>query len=218
MLRFILIACLMAFVVPSQVSAQFYGGEVVTRKNVVDVIYLKDGRVIRGIILEKTDDLLSVRIGDGRVAHFKMDEVAKMLQEEQARMGMGSKKSVYLAMAFSSVFIGGGQFYNGQPVKGIIQLGLGATGVALWATSGGRSVSFDYLGYSGGSTARYTAGLVLWGGSWLWSVIDAGLSADKINKGNEYGHLIELHDDRFTLGVDPVAQPNNLGTMLTLHF
>ena len=32
MLRFILIAGLMAFVVPSQVSAQFYGGEVVTRK------------------------------------------------------------------------------------------------------------------------------------------------------------------------------------------
>ena len=220
MLRFILIACLMAFVVPSQVSAQFYGGEVVTRKNVVDVIYLKDGRVIRGIILEKTDDLLSVRMGDGRVAHFKMDEVAKMFQEEQARMGMGGKKSVYLAMAFSSVFIGGGQFYNGQPVKGIIQLGLGATGFALWATSGGRSVSVSYLGYSasGGSTARYTAGLVLWSGAWLWSVVDAGLSADKINKENEYGHLIELNDDRFTLGIDPVAQPNNLGTMLTLHF
>ena len=224
MLRFILIAGLMAFVVPSQVSAQFYGGEVVTRKNVIDVIYLKDGRVIRGIILEKTDDLLSVRVGDGRVAHFKMDEVAKMFQEEQARMGMGGKKSVYLAMAFSSVFIGGGQFYNGQPVKGIIQLGLGATGVALWATSGGRSFSssFSYYGYSasasGGSTARYTAGLVLWGGSWLWSIVDAGLSANKINQENEYGHLIELQDNRVTLGIDPVVQPNSLGTMLTLHF
>ncbi len=175
MLRFIIVTCLMAFVVPSQVSAQFYGGEVVTRKNVIDVIYLKDGRVIRGIILDKTDDLLSVRVGDGRVAHFKMDEVAKMFQEEQARMGMGGKKSVYLAMALSSVIIGGGQFYNGQPLKGGIQLGLGVVGFGLWLSSGDTSVSYSvsYDGYysasaSGGSTAKYTAGLVLWGGAWRY--------------------------------------------------
>ena len=222
MLRFILIACLMAFVVPSQVSAQFYGGEVVTRKNVIDVIYLKDGRVIRGIILEKTDDLLSVRVGDGRVAHFKMDEVAKMFQEEQARMGMGGKKSVYLAMALSSVIIGGGQFYNGQPLKGGIQLGLGIVGFGLMISGlGDDDYYYNLAGYgsgSSGATARVAVGVALWGGSWLWSVIDAGISANKINQENEYGHLIELQDNRVTLGIDPVVQPNSLGTMLTLHF
>ena len=216
MLRFIFVACLMAFVVPSQVSAQFYGGEIVTRRNMIDVVYLKDGRVIRGIILEKTDDLLSVRMGDGHVAHFKMDQVAKILQEEQSRIGGREKKNVYLAMALSAVIIGGGQFYNGQNLKGGIQLGLGVVGFGLML-SGLADDDYYYSGNSG-AAIRAAIGGLLYSGTWLWSVIDAGISANKINKKNEYGHLIELNDNRFTLGVDPVVQPNRLGAMLTLHF
>ena len=58
-------------------------------------------------------------------------------------------------------------------------------------------------------------------GSRLWSVIDALISAHKINKRNQrpsYGHLIELGGSRATLGVDPVVSHKNLGTRLTLHF
>ena len=208
MLRFILVACLMAFVVPSQVSAQYYG-DTVTRKQMIDAIYLKDGRVIRGIILEKTDELLSVRIGDGSVVHFKMDQVAKMLQEEQARTSL--KKNIYIAVGLSALITGGGQFYNGQPVKGGIQLGLAVVGWSLIFSASDNP-------YSSSSDSKAGVGALLVSGAWIWSVIDAGISADKINRENEYGHLIELGDDRFTLGVDPAIQRNGLGTMLTLHF
>ena len=215
MLRFMLVACLMAFVVPSQISAQFYGGDIVTRKQVVDVIYLKDGQIVRGIILEKTDESLSVRTGDGRVHTIMMDQVARMFQEEQARMGMGGKKSVPFAIGLSALISGGGQFYNGQPVKGGIQLGIFVVGIGIWIS--GANDASTYVGGGSGGT-KVMVGALLTSGNWLWSVIDAGISADNINKKNEYGHLIELRDDRFVLGVDPAVQRNGLGTMLTLHF
>lgn len=218
--RFILLTCLMTcliclinFVVPSQVSAQL-----------VDVIYLKDGRVVRGKILEKSDGLVSVQMEDGRVDHFFMDQVTKIEEQSrsnqgQSRMGgeqsrMRGKKNVYGAMALSFFIIGSGQIYNGQPLKGVGQLGLAVAGYSLM-----RSGSGDYYyGRSGGDTAKLATGLVIWGGTWIWSIADAGMTASRINKENQYGHLIELGDDRFAFGVDPVVQPNRLGTMLTFHF
>ena len=76
MTRFILIACLIAFVVPSQVSAQVAGGNAVSNQEMIDVIYLRDGKIVRGKILEKTDSFLIVRASDGSISTFQMDQVA----------------------------------------------------------------------------------------------------------------------------------------------
>ena len=209
--------CLINFVVPSQVSAQL-----------VDVIYLKDGRVVRGKILEKSDGLVSVQMEDGRVDHFFMDQVTKI--EEQSRMGgeqsrmsgeqsrMRGKKNVYGAVALSFFIIGTGQIYNGQPLKGVGQMGLAVAGYRLVLSGSGDDYEDYYFGKSNSNTAKLAVGLVLWGGTWIWSIVDAGMTASRINKENQYGHLIELGDDRVTFGVDPIVQPNRLGTMLTFHF
>ena len=82
MTRFILIACLIAFVVPSQVSAQVAGGNAVSNQEMIDVIYLRDGKIVRGKILEKTDSFLIVRASDGSISTFQMDQVAGTLQEK----------------------------------------------------------------------------------------------------------------------------------------
>ena len=208
---FLFLMCLINFAVPSQVSAQL-----------VDVIYLKDGRVVRGIILEQSDGLVSVQMEDGQVAHFFMDQVTKIEQQSRGNQGqsrmrgeqsrMRGKKSVYGAMALSFFIIGSGQIYNGQPLKGVGQLGLAITGLMLSGSAD------SYYGRSGGDTAKLATGLVLWGGTWIWSIVDAGRTASRINRENQYGHLIELGDERVTFGVDPVVQPNRLGTMLTFHF
>ncbi len=224
--RFILLTCLMTcliclinFVVPSQVSAQL-----------VDVIYLKDGRVVRGKILEKSDGLVSVQMEDGRVDHFFMDQVTRIEEQSlsnqgQSRMGgeqsrMRGKKNVYGAMALSFFIIGSGQIYNGQALKGVGQFGLAVVGYTYMRSGSGDDYYFDdyYLGKGDGNNAKFAIGLVLWGGTWIWSIVDAGMTASRINKENQYGHLIELGDDRFAFGVDPVVQPNRLGTMLTFHF
>ena len=216
---FICLICLITFIVPSQVSAQ-------------DVIYLKDGRVVRGIILEQSDGLVSVQMQDGQVAHFFMDQITKIEGHSRGNQGqpprggeqprIRGKKNVYGAMALSFFIIGSGQIYNGQPLKGVGQMGLAITGYGLILSGLGDDYD-DYYDFGGGggssgSTARVAVGLVLWSGTWIWSIVDAGITANRINRENEYGHLIELGDDRVTFGVDPVVQPNKLGTMLTFHF
>lgn len=216
---FLCLICLMNFVVPSQVSAQL-----------VDVIHLKDGRVVRGIILDKSDGLLSIQTESGQIEHFSMDKVTKIEErprsnQGQSRLGgeqprMREKKNVYGAMALSFFIIGSGQIYNGQVLKGVGQLGLAVVGYTYMRSGSGDDYYFDdyYLGKSDGNNAKFAIGLVLWGGTWIWSIVDAGMTASRINKENQYGHLIELGDDRFAFGVDPVVQPNRLGTMLTFHF
>ncbi|MDE0553709.1 MAG: hypothetical protein OXI24_05815 [Candidatus Poribacteria bacterium] len=85
MLRSILVACLIAFVAHSQVAAQVVGVESVSKKKMIDVIYFKDGRVVRGKILEKTDQFLIVRAEDGGVSTFEMNQIAGMFQEEASQ-------------------------------------------------------------------------------------------------------------------------------------
>lgn len=205
-----IVCCLMAFVVPSQVSAQ-------QEEETMDVIYLKDGRIIRGIILEKTDETLSVRTGSNRVISLSMDQVARLRQGQRTR---SFGKSPLKAMGLSALLPGCGQFYNGQHRKGGIQLviyGIG-WGLALW---GGTDVTIietpGYYSRTYSPTTTSYIGFGLLAGTWLWSVIDAPISAKNINK-KEYGHLIKLGDDRVTLGIDPVIQHNGLGTLLTVHF
>ncbi len=62
--------------------------------------------------------------------------------------------------------------------------------------------------------------MLLLGGA-IWSLIDAPMSANRINRQNRqfsYGHLIQLDGDSTALGIDPVTSRNRLGTVLTLRF
>ncbi len=117
MFRIVVVICLMAFVVPSQVSAQVAGGDGVSSKEMVDVISLKDGRIIRGKILEKTDTFLIVRAGDGSISTFQVAQVVGTFQEEArmstgpmgpgATMGTGQKGS-----GIGKIKIGGGVIFS----------------------------------------------------------------------------------------------------------
>lgn len=57
-------------------------------------------------------------------------------------------------------------------------------------------------------------------GLFVWSLIDAPMSANRINRQNlwvSHGHLIELDGGRAALGIDPVTSRNRLGTVPTLR-
>ena len=185
-----IVCCLMAFVVPSQVSAQ-------QEEETMDVIYLKDGRIIRGIILEKTDETLSVRTGSNRVISLgSMDQVARLRQGRNVLERERSARVLSKQWLLSALLPGCGQFYNGQHRKGGIQLviyGIG-WGLALW---GGTDVTIietpGYYSRTYSPTTTSYIGFGLLAGTWLWSVIDAPISAKNINK-KEYGHLIKLGD------------------------
>ena len=81
---------------------------------------------------------------------------------------VGPEKNPALAWALSAAFPGLGQFYNGQPQKGALHLGMTLFFIMTAAEYGGLP---EELGF---------AGLV---GTWAWSMIDAPLAAKAINEG-----------------------------------
>lgn len=217
MQRFILLTCLTAFVVVSPAFAQ----------QMEDVVHLKSGGLIRGTIIEQIPgESLKIKTRDGNVFIYTMDEIAKMSREPvmgMRQIGIQEKNPV-VACILSLVFTGAGQFYNGEPSKGIAQLGMVIGGWAFyWYNT---QLVFKRGGIYGGHYDHRNGGLASLAllavvGTHAWSAIDAPISASRINRQSQqpsYGHLIELGGSRATLGVDPVVSHKNLGTRLTLHF
>ena len=216
MQRFILLTCLTAFVMASPAFAQ----------QMEDVVHLKNGGLVRGTIIEQIPGVsLKIKTRDGNVFVYKMDEIAKMSKEPVMEMGRhigAKKKNPWIAGGLSLLIPGAGQAYNDQLGKGAIYLGTVIVGFALLSSA----VEDNYKIYGrlidpDDDDRKAALGIPLWLGGHTWSVVDAYLSANKINEQNQqpsYGHLIEIGGSRTTLGVDPVVSHKNLGTRLTLHF
>ena len=216
MFRFIFIICTMAFLVSTQVLAQ----------ELDDVVYLKNGGIVRGTVIEQIPDKsLKIRRFDGKVFRYKMDEIDKISKETViGTRSVAKKKNPMVALGLSFPIIGAGQFYNGQYTKGVIQLG--ATIVGLGFTLSASGDNYDLADEAGnvdadGDDWMSVPGYLLFFGGAIWSLIDAPMSANRINQQSQiasYGHLFQLDGDRAMLGMDPVASRNGLGTLLTLRF
>ena len=212
--RFILIAAAVSFLATTQVVA----------KQMEDVVYLKNGGIVRGTVIEQVagKSLKIVRF-DGKEFRYKMKEIDKISKETVMRMhAIGKKKNPMVALGLSFPMIGAGQFYNGQYTKGVIQLGAAVVGLGFTLSASGDNEdrpegNLDVDEDDWMSVPGY---LLLFGGA-IWSLIDAPMSANKINQQNQvasFGHLFELDGGRATVGMDPVASRNGLGTLLTLRF
>jgi hypothetical protein len=66
----------------------------------------------------------------------------------------------------------------------------------------------------------YSVGLGVAGASYLWSIIDAPLSASRINREREraYGHLLEFSSDKQVIGFDLATNGKTIGAKLSMHF
>ena len=205
-------------------------------QTMMDIIYLKDGRVFRGEILERTEELLKVRTDDGQIIFLGHEHIAKteraivIVQKEKEEKtapapvmnfgsvgGMVGDKSPVLASGMSVVIPGSGQLYNGQPIKGAIHFGIAVTGFALVMTSG-QSGSGFFAGDSSQGGNKGSIGTILWLGTAVWSSIDAMRTAQRINREDAQAINIQTDIGQITLGIDPVVQPDRIGTVLTLHF
>ena len=149
MLRFILISCL-TFVATTPLFAQL----------LEDVVYLKDGTIVRGTIIEQIPgESLKIQTQGGSTFLYTLEEIAKIVKEpvlepevkaepdpkpedttdETAKESMldmkgqvrVKKKEPWLAFALSLLMPGTGQFYNEHYTKGVVQLSAVAAGVGL---------------------------------------------------------------------------------------
>jgi len=168
--------------------------DLVAQQNYQDVVYLRNGSIIRGIIIEQIiGKSLKIQTAENNVFVYSLDEVEKITKEQISekdnykssneslafKKPSGGKKSPAIAFVLSFIVLpGSGQIYNGEPGKGISQFLLVATGYGL-AIAGTNNENY---GVAGG-------GLLLAFGCSLWSWIDAPLSASRINSERGYSQI-----------------------------
>ena len=197
-----------------------------------DVVRLKNGTIVRGIIVEliPTQLLLKIKTRDGSLFVYDMADILSVSIGQKGLI-VESKKDPWIAFGVSVPFPGGGQIYNGEYGKAAVLFTSTMIGLLLLT----RNSEGDLIG---GSDEDYEAirsaledfsaddlpfilGGVLCVGGYLYQLIDAPKSANRINRAGwqlAHGRLIEFNGGWTTVGVDPLIEANWFGTVLTLRW
>ena len=99
---------------------------------------------------------------------IRLDQTA-----DASASSVAAAKNPWVAFALSFTIPGAGQFYNGEPKKAVAMLAGMIGGLAFTTAS---QTDDDEL------NARMGVGILVMAGCSLWSMIDAPLSAERINK------------------------------------
>lgn len=116
-----------------------------------------------------------------------------------------STKNPWVAFALSFTVPGAGQFYNGEPKKAIAMLAGMIGGLAFTTYSQTDDNELN---------ARMGVGILVMAGCSIWSMIDAPLSAERINK--ERGLVKSWEGGKMLLSVAPINTQQQIGAGLTL--
>ena len=123
-------------------------------------------------------------------------------------------KSPVLAFVASAVITGAGQAYNGEWKKGAIQFTGSVAGAVMVLSAVGDDETLD----EEDNETLVAIGALLWIGSGVWSMIDAPISANRINREAQSAHLFQMDAGPFIVEADPVVRRNGMGGALTLRF
>jgi TM2 domain-containing membrane protein YozV len=201
-----------------------------------DVIYLKNGSVIRGSIIEQIpNQTLKIQTKDGSVFVFKYNEIDKITKEQSAQVSRQSanyktKKDPTLSFVLSFLIPGAGQVYNEQVTKGVIQFLGAAAGYTTFFIAKPHNAEvwvYDYYNYYGGYwewQKKGNAGISWLGffvgfGCHVWSMVDAPTTSNKINKEKGYSAIAIPLRKNLGLYISPTDFPkSNLGPNLKLTY
>ena len=183
-----------------------------------DVIYLKDGTVVHGTIIDRNPgQSLRIRTADNRVLTYSAQQIFKVTRQPTAT-SEGRRREPSVAGCLSCIIPGLGQIYNGEPAKGCLQFGMFSGGMTFAFFAGWAEF---YNSFGGGSSdssnAAIYGSLAVAAFGWLWSVIDATETAKAINdrnSKNRLGHLMEFND----IGIGSIVGRDLYGARVTLRF
>lgn len=213
------------------VAILFAGLTMYAQTEMQDVVYLKNGGMVKGLIIEQIPNVsLKVQTADGSIFVYKMEEVEKMAKEQvqvptQKKFNnpyqnnnvgynnnmayMPPRKSTFAAGLLSFLIPGAGQLYATNWDKG--------WGFIAWTFLGYPigigivSSIVDYDGFMAGLTALSIVHLIVG----IYSIVDAVDVAKQVNINN--GYLSFQIGDKARLGVRPEFSYNNImktnGTM-----
>jgi hypothetical protein len=163
-----------------------------------DVVYLEDGSVIRGTIIEQIPgESLRIRTRDGSVFVYRMEQVERIAREPAIEAPGRRNPGTALILAVGPGIFGihgMGQWYNNEIGKGLLFFGAGIVGGGLVLSDGPAGESESEV------DTRATIGAILWLGSLTWSSIDAYRSAQRINR--DQGLANASGGRRLTVGFD----------------
>jgi len=203
-----------------------------------DVVYLKNGSVIHGMIIEQKPNVsLKIKTHDGNVFVFETKDIDRIVRESTNSSSSSGKKtkSPGVALALSFLVPGLGQYYNGEYKKGIIQNALVVSGYVMVIGFGSAYYTethqtYDsYYGQYGYGTTGYDANTAwLWVGAGtilgtaVWSMIDAVRSAHRINRNLENAQIrtqaAPLSGYASRIHVAPALSMRSPGVAVTLNF
>ena len=187
-----------------------------------DVVYLKNGSIIRGDIIEMVpSETVKIMTADGCVFIYDFADVEKFFKEQQKGTADFREKSPWISGALSCFIPGLGQFYNGEERKGWIDLGTQVGGYA--AALAGLGLTMEYSGYddyyygedgtmiyeykegnkflSTTGVVLFTAGIITIYANTIHSIVDAVKSSKRINAEN--GYVMYQINDRCAFGMQP---------------
>ena len=149
-----------------------------------EVVYLKNGGVLRGIIIEQVPNtILKVQMEDKSIVACRYDEIEKITKENVHLKNFRRKPG--LAWMLSFFFPGVGQIYNGQNLKGAMMMVIGLI-CFIWNSDsiflkleGLDQAILEYVDFNSVSFVIFS---VLMIGLWIWTQIDAPVMANKLNK------------------------------------
>lgn len=168
-----------------------------------DVVYLKNGSIIKGEITEMNPDTnIKIITSDGNVFVFELKDIEKITKENKADNQSNSNvkapkmikttatqyRDPTASTVFSFLLPGIGQFYNGQSNKGVSYLVwyLASYGVMYYSFS--MMIEQDYYGNvylkeNAESFATFGVIAAISGlTSWIVSMVDANMSSKAINR------------------------------------
>ncbi len=161
-----------------------------------DVVYLKDGGIIRGTIIEqRPGESILIRTRDGNQFRFTMEQIDRITKEpvqgvqqppqpqqpaqpQQFRQTGPGAKSPGAGALISLLITGGGQIYNEETTKGVIML-VAAVAFTVIAIDG--IDEYDCDPFESCAPWMLPVGL---GGALVmkaWSIIDASAGAKRWN-------------------------------------
>ncbi len=193
--------------------------DLVMSSELEDVVYLKNGGLVRGIIIEQIpNQTIKIKTKDGNIFVYSYDEIERFTKEESLAPAVptakpsGYAKNPTLAFVLSWFVPGTGQLYNGEGAKGAIQFGLVVAGLTAFISAypGEEDVFIDMGDWSYWDTEDTGNETICYGGlgvalaTAVWSMIDAPLSAMRINRKMGYGLNGIQINDRIELALSPV--------------
>jgi hypothetical protein len=175
-----------------------------------DVVYLKNGSIIKGQIVEQTlDSIIKIQTADGSLFVYSQTEVEKIESEVSPAVPYYKYKNPVASWALSFFLVPGiGQFYNGDVRGGSAFASFYAVSLTLFCVGLVQTNRDDSYKYSG-ATTYMVGGLLSMGVCWLVSWISAPIQSYRLNR--EHGLLSWQIGKKSNLALSPdVKLYNNI--------